>query len=39
LGLAICRKLVAAMGGELQVESQQGCGTRFWFELALPPVR
>jgi signal transduction histidine kinase len=36
LGLSICRKLVEAMGGELQVETAQGKGTRFHFALALP---
>lgn len=33
LGLTISRKLVGLMGGELQVESHEGKGTRFWFEL------
>ncbi|HEX2217493.1 MAG TPA: HAMP domain-containing sensor histidine kinase [Gemmatimonadales bacterium] len=36
LGLSICRKLVEAMGSTLQVETQQGQGTRFHFELELP---
>jgi signal transduction histidine kinase len=36
LGLSICRKLVEAMGSILQVETQQGVGTRFYFELDLP---
>ena len=38
LGLSICRKLVAAMGAELRVDSLRRQGTRFHFELALPPV-
>src|SRR6266568_8543864 len=38
LGLAICRKLVRAMGSELQVETRPGWGTRFSFTLDLPPV-
>ena len=38
LGLAICRKLVAAMGAELRVDSLPKRGTRFHFELALPPA-
>ncbi|HEU4641942.1 MAG TPA: HAMP domain-containing sensor histidine kinase [Gemmatimonadaceae bacterium] len=36
LGLSICRKLVAAMGGELRVDTALGAGTRFSFELELP---
>jgi len=36
LGLTICRKLVAAMGSELRVETRPGWGTRFFFELELP---
>jgi hypothetical protein len=38
LGLAICRKLVAALGAELQVESRPDWGTRFHFEIELPPT-
>jgi len=38
LGLAISRKLVAAMAAELNVEVRSGWGTRFWFELDLPPA-
>jgi signal transduction histidine kinase len=37
LGLAICRKLVTAMGSELRVETRPNWGTRFFFELELPP--
>jgi signal transduction histidine kinase len=36
LGLAICRRLVELMGGELRVETGPGRGTRFSFELDLP---
>ncbi|MBA3345289.1 MAG: HAMP domain-containing histidine kinase [Gemmatimonadales bacterium] len=36
LGLSICRKLVEAMGSTLQVETELGTGTRFFFELDLP---
>ena len=35
LGLSICRKLVAAMGGALQVDTSSTEGTRFSFELDL----
>lgn len=38
LGLALCRKLIRAMGGELKFTTQQDVGTRFYFELDLPPV-
>ncbi|MEE4350677.1 MAG: ATP-binding protein [Pacificimonas sp.] len=36
LGLAICRELVEAMGGTLQVDSEEGEGSRFSFTLDLP---
>ncbi|MEZ0371414.1 MAG: ATP-binding protein, partial [Candidatus Sericytochromatia bacterium] len=36
LGLSICRRLLQMMQGEIQVESQPGRGSRFWFELDLP---
>jgi signal transduction histidine kinase len=38
LGLSICRKLVSAMGGTLEVETSESNGTRFFFELELPVV-
>ncbi len=37
LGLAICRKLVAAMGSHLALKTRPGWGTKFSFELELPP--
>ena len=37
LGLAICRKLVAAMDATLQVETKVGKGSRFSFAVSLPP--
>lgn len=37
LGLAICQRLVREMGGELAVETHRGWGTRFFFQLHLPP--
>ncbi|HET6718909.1 MAG TPA: ATP-binding protein, partial [Rhodocyclaceae bacterium] len=38
LGLSISRRLVQLMGGEIQVDSRPGDGSRFWFELELPPA-
>ena len=37
LGLAMCRKLVEAMDSELGYESRPEWGTRFFFEVDLPP--
>ncbi|WP_284617153.1 ATP-binding protein [Aquabacterium humicola] len=37
LGLAISRQLVRLMGGDIQVDSAPGAGSRFWFELVLAP--
>jgi signal transduction histidine kinase len=36
LGLSICRKLVEAMGSRLDLETESGQGTRFFFVLDLP---
>lgn len=38
LGLWICRRLVDAMNGTLQYETHPESGTRFYFELDLPPA-
>ncbi len=38
LGLAISRELVELMGGWLECDSTPGAGSRFWFEIPLPPL-
>lgn len=38
LGLAICRRLVTAMDAELTLETREDWGTRFSFQIDLPPA-
>jgi two-component system, sensor histidine kinase RpfC len=35
LGLTIAKDMIEAMGGELKLQSTEGVGTRFWFDLSL----
>lgn len=39
LGLAVCRALVAAMGGQISLDSREGVGTRVTVELTLQAPR
>ena len=39
LGLSISKQLVELMGGELQVKSELGKGSSFWFDLVCPEIK
>jgi signal transduction histidine kinase/CheY-like chemotaxis protein len=39
LGLAIAHRQVALLGGALELQSERGFGSRFFFTLPLPPAR
>jgi PAS domain S-box-containing protein len=36
LGLAIARQLIELMGSKIHVDSEEGVGTTFWFDLVFP---
>jgi len=38
LGLAIAQRQIELLGGELRLQSERGAGSRFYFEIPLPPA-
>jgi len=39
LGLSICKQLVEMMGGQMGVDTQTGCGAKFWFTIRFRAVK
>ncbi len=38
IGLAVCKKIVTALGGVIGMRSAEGIGSLFWFQIAMQPV-